>query len=450
MITATAKTLKPNNGIIGLQIRAPPVAVQRNIHLALLLDTSGSMDGCRMSALKRTLSLLVDRLKPADMLTLIEYNSVGAVKAIAESNKDKLHAVIERMKAGGGTCLEAAVDKLFKLIRGGYDVPCPRPDALFIMTDGQINQGIKTGEGLSSLLSGALRTSDGERFDIPISTVGYGEDHNAILLQVLAVATRGTYTFASSDEMLPAVIGNIMAGCEDEVARGLRVRLPAGTRCLELGSKHRDKEPSDEEYLVGSITAEKDQWVILESAEGTAVPPNSLTICCRNPDASDPTIFEQTVEVEISAAEELDVLEQWLRAKTVRFIHACDKRSPQLAQANIELTESLEKEIRDSAVSDRQLMHHILAELAELKSVLEGLRDLRGMTTDELNRSITRLASDMTAMGMQRGILSQPAHRNWTAAPDPVNSPFFSPRQRETTSSMVQSFSQHPSEDPRS
>ena len=447
MITATAKTLKPNNGIIGLQIRAPPVAAQRNIHLALLLDTSGSMDGSRMSALKRTLSLLVDRLKPTDKLTLIEYNSVGAVKAIAESNKAVLHAVIERMKAGGGTCLEAAVDKLFKLIRGGYDVPFPRPDALFIMTDGQINQGIQTGEGLSSLLSGALRTSDGERFDIPISTVGYGEDHNATLLQVLAVATRGTYTFASSDEMLPAVIGNIMAGCEDEVARGLRVRLPAGTRCLELGSKHRD-----EEYLVGSITAEKDQWVILESAEGAAaVPPESLTICCRNPDSGATSIFEQTVEVEISAAEDLDVLEQWLRAKTVRFIHACDKRSPQLAQANIELSESLEKEIRDSAVSDRQLMHHILAELAELKSVLEGLCDLRGgMTTDELNRSITRLASDMTAMGMQRGILSQPAHRNWTAAPDPVNSPFFSPRQRETTSSMVQSFSQQPSEDPRS
>jgi hypothetical protein len=444
MITATAKTLKPNNGIIGLQIRAPPVETPRNIHLALLLDTSGSMEGGRISALKRTLSLLVDRLKPADMLTLVEYNSVGSVKAVAESNKDELHAVIERMKAGGGTCLEAAIDKLFMLVRGyGDNLPIPCPDALFIMTDGQINQGITTGEGLSSLLSGALRSPTGARFDIPISTVGYGEDHNATLLQVLAVATRGTYTFASSDEMLPAVIGNIMAGCEDEVVRGLRVNLPTGTRCLELGSKQRD-----EEYFVGSITAEKDQWVILES--DTDLIPESLTLRCKPVDYSGVTMIDQTVKIERSEIVDLDVLEQWLRAKVVRFIHTCDKRSPHLAPMNLGLLESLEKEIRESAVSERQLMQHILAELAELKTLLEGLCDTRGMNMDELNRSITRLTSDTTAMGMQRGILSQPAHTwNATVAPDPVNSPFFSPRQRETTGSMVQSFSQQPAEDPR-
>jgi uncharacterized protein YegL len=442
MITATAKTLNPNNGIIGLQIRAPRTDVQRAIHLALLLDTSGSMEGGRMSALKRTLSLLVDRMKSEDKLTLIEYSYVGRVKAVAESDKDRLRAVIEEMAAGGGTCLESAIDKLFMLIRGyEHNLPIPNPDAVFIMTDGQINQGIHTGEGLSSLLSGALRDP------VPVSTVGYGEDHNATLLQTLAVTTRGTYTFASSDEMLPAVIGNIMAGCEDEVARGLRVSLPTGTVCLELGSRKRD-----EEYYVGSIVAEKDQWVILESNSVDLVP-EFLTIKFKS--LGQDNIAQEnsvTVRVERSQAEDTDVLVQWLRAKAVRFIHTCDKQSQHLAPMNLRLLETLEKEIRESPVCQHQLVQHILAELVELKTLLEELRDSRhGMNTDMLNRSITRLTSDTTAMGMQRGILSQLSTRTWNATlvPDPANSPFLSPRQRETTESMVQSFSQQPAEDPR-
>jgi hypothetical protein len=430
MISIKASKLNSTSPVVGIQITAPapPTGARRSFHLALLLDTSGSMEGPRISALKRTLTLLVDSMKPDDALTLIAYNSTATVKAKAETNKENLHHAVSEMKAEGGTCLESGIHKLSELLRN--ETEFRRPDAVFLMTDGQINRGITSSAGLSSLLETCL-SLNGVSMHIPVSTVGYGQDHNAHLLQHLAVTTRGAYTFASSDEVLPAVIGNIMTGCEDEVARGMRIALPSNCVCLELGSKKHD-----EEYLVGSIISEKPQWVILESA----APPTTLTVKWESPETNETRT--ETIAIESPDEESKDIMEQWYRARVVDMVHKYNECNVFTARFAIEKIQELEKEIRSSAVSNNVLCHHLLAQLAELKDLLEK-RGHGGGHDYEDTRNVTRLISDTTYMGMQRGILSQTYTAN---VPDP--SPFVSPRQRETTGSMIRAFSQQPSEDP--
>jgi hypothetical protein len=148
------------------------------------------------------------------------------------------------------------------------------------------------------------------------------------------------------------------------------------------------------------------------------------------------------VVVEPAETETVEVLEQWYRARVVNTVHRYNDCNVFTARYAIERIEELEKEIRNSSVSNRVLGHHLLAQLAELKDVLERRGHGAGYDHEE-TRNVTRLISDTTSMGMQRGILSQ-AHT--VHVPDP--SPFVSPRQRETTVSMIHAFSQHPSEDP--
>ena len=89
-----------------------PKTKRSTFHLALLLDTSGSMEGDRITALKRTIHLLIDSLTEKDVLTLISYNSDATVLAnalVVGENREQLRTMITSLAADGGTNMEAAI-----------------------------------------------------------------------------------------------------------------------------------------------------------------------------------------------------------------------------------------------------------------------------------------------------------------------------------------------------
>ena len=242
----------PSTNILAVKILpSATTGVRRPFHLALLLDKSGSMAGTRIQAVKRTLHLLIDAMADDDVLSIVSYSHDSQIDAngvvLSDTTRPALHITVDDMSADGGTNMESAFMALYAIAKD------PPIDAAFIMTDGQINQGITAGTGLQRILTSVLVPGT------PINTLGFGADHNSRLLRDMALRSRGSYTYADADEMLPAIIGNIMGGLASEAGRNAVLTIPDGWRCLELGS-----EIGDTQYVVGTLIAEKDQWVVLE------------------------------------------------------------------------------------------------------------------------------------------------------------------------------------------
>jgi len=281
-ILLSASAILAEKPVIALKIF--PVSTTRTPkHLVLLIDTSGSMEGERMKAVKRTLHLLVDEMASGDRLTLIRYSSESTIpiEAVLTPDRSAVHLAVDNLVADGGTNLEKGLLHLKDLIsRSSSNV-----DSVFLLTDGHFNEGLSKASGLLRILGSNIP---------PLNTLGFGTDYNIRTLKHLSVATRGSHTFADSAELIPAIIGDIVGGMSSMFARASALRIPPGWRCLELGDLEGDT------YNVGTLVAEKAQWVLLE---GEVVPEHLVF-----------TYDGITTQVPIDASiPEMDIYEQLAR-----------------------------------------------------------------------------------------------------------------------------------------
>jgi hypothetical protein len=325
----------------------PTSSTSPPFHIALLIDNSGSMNLLnRLPTVKQTLSLLVNHLRENDRLTLVSYNHKASVLCRNETNKETILSCIANLQAGGGTNMESA----FIALRGeSYD-------AVFVLTDGEVNQGISSVVGLRQLASLCFPR-------IPVHTLGYGEDHNAELLRSIATSSRASYTYAEADERIPEVVGAIVGGLQGEAAKDVEVLWEEG-RCLETGAE-------ETKYWVGTLTSHKEQWVVFEGQ------PTGLRIRWRDGEFISPL-----------SSECKSVLPHVFRAQSVALFDKI-RQVPRSAQDELDV---LEAAIVQSGLRD-PLILRILAEIAEMREYIHQPEPTHLM----------RLTSNMQQFSVQRG-----------------------------------------------
>lgn len=392
------------------------VGERRPFHLALLIDVSGSMDGERITAVRTTLQLLVEALQDDDVLTLISYQSTANVVAqgavITETNRGNLVTAVNNLTANGGTNLEAAILALHRITHpttSCHDLPPPAPvDAVFLLTDGFINQGLTSPAALLSMLMAAVPEGT------PVHTLGYGADHNARMLRDMSMQTRASYTYADASELLPSIVGDILAGLATEVGRCGRLTIETtGWRCLELGA-------AIGSYNVGTLIDGKDQWIVLEGPEGATEPPSlvfswktsvtapfSNTVVTVDPDSmTSVTVAEQVARVRVAAAlsAATDAIEAGSVASTVTAL------------------EALRTELQSSSAAGTLFVVQLLAQVEEMLVTLRRaaaapptLHRVLGFggavgggcaAAPSLAPIVTRMASNTVALSCQRGYVS--------------------------------------------
>jgi hypothetical protein len=303
------------------------------------------------------------------------------------------------------TNMEAAILKLAKT----------DADAVFLLTDGHVNQGsIQSPVGLSSLLRQCVSRK------VAVHTLGYGSDHNVTILKTIALDTRGTYTFADTDELIPKTVGSIVGGLRDAVASDVSLSWAEGDEltCLEPGwSKRTDAH----QYFVGSVL--ESSWILFSSADPTSTPAIKLQW-------SDGSMTKE-VECTWTAAALVDreVEAQWIRIQSVKLfdkIHAGAVGAEMMAKLL-----SIESQI--DAIPDRTpFLMCLYAQIQEMKAHLDRIH---ANPILRANNNMYRLASNMTTMTRQQGILS-------TADPSNDADLYTSPTQRSVRSAMVARFSQ--------
>ena len=438
-INVSASFLKPVSSLLEgekavMAVKLFPNSLDEGVvptpkHLAVTIDTSGSMEGRRLATVKRTLHLLVDALPESNKITVIQYNSSSSFvleSAVLGTDRAPIHSAIDTLEADGGTNLESAVLLLKDLLTRTH------VDSVFILTDGHINEGIKAGNGLLRLLGADIP---------PLNTLGFGADYNVMTLKTLSVATRGSHTYADADELIPAIIGDIVGGLASEVGSKGVLQLPPGWRCLELGS-----DDSLASYSVGTLVAEKEQWVVLEAPVGltAADVPTHLAFSFL-----DATLTKRDLAIEVSSFIQKEVVsEQHCRTLVANTYGTVTDLMDRGLYVNAkQALDDLSTRLKASLAKDRPFVIRLLAQVDEM---LEEFRRPSG----RMNPGVApRMASNQVALGVQRGIVSRiqssgpsdddPATRQLTGVYDT----FSSPAQRSATASMSNHYSQQEAED---
>lgn len=150
----------------------------RPISAVFLCDVSGSMDGSRLNALKKSLLGGSEFIAPENSIGIVLFsNQVSVVLPIEKftlAHKASFHAAVEDMTAGGQTAMYSGIVVSLSLL---LDEKQKNPNAkttLFVLTDGETNAGLELKDVRPVI----------QALGIPIYTIGY--EANLPVLQELS------------------------------------------------------------------------------------------------------------------------------------------------------------------------------------------------------------------------------------------------------------------------
>ncbi|MCY0859288.1 MAG: VWA domain-containing protein [Sulfolobaceae archaeon] len=156
------------------------VAVARNVHYIILLDTSGSMKGMKIELAKKSTREILNKIPQGNYVTLITFSGQGGVKVLSEhvdiSSIDK--NVVDNIIAEGTTPFYSTLSKAFEIVKK-YNEPA----YMLALTDG--------------MPTDIIEVKAYEQLDIPPNTkiyaFGIGDDYKEEILKILADKSGGIF-----------------------------------------------------------------------------------------------------------------------------------------------------------------------------------------------------------------------------------------------------------------
>ena len=192
------------------------------LHLALVVDRSGSMAGPKLDHARRCAAWLGERLRPADQLALIAYDDdVRLLLPRGPVSSAALAAALASLHPGGSTNLSGGWLKGLEQLR---TAPAASGRKILLLTDGMANVGITDGGAIAELARSAQ--SDG----IGTSTIGFGEDFDEDLLTAVAAAGGGNAHWAETPDAAPGIFAREFDGLTRLSAQNERRRRDRGAR----------------------------------------------------------------------------------------------------------------------------------------------------------------------------------------------------------------------------
>ncbi|MDI7268580.1 MAG: VIT and VWA domain-containing protein, partial [Myxococcota bacterium] len=197
-------------------------------HVTFVVDTSGSMSGEKMDGAREALRFCLDRLGSDDVFNVIRFSS--DVEALSDSpmaasaaNKERAGEFVRRMRALGGTAIDAALAKaLEQPIESGV------PHMIVFLTDGMPTVGETDPVRIVDRV-----TSANDRKS-RIFVFGLGNDVNANFLDMIAQRNRGTAEYARSGEELEVKLSAFYGKIAFPVMANLALRAGRGVELLDV------------------------------------------------------------------------------------------------------------------------------------------------------------------------------------------------------------------------
>jgi Ca-activated chloride channel family protein len=249
-------------GLTGLNAN-PQTSIPVNV--ALVIDKSASMQGPKMQHAKAAAKMIVERLRPDDIIALISYDHHVEVllPATQATNKEAIYVAISKLAAGGNTALFSGIERGAKELHKFLSPQ--RINRMVLVSDGHANVGPDSPEEVR-----ILSTTIGQE-GIAITTIGLGLDYNEDLMTQLARHSDGHHAFAEHPHQLTHLftheLGNLLA----VVAQQVKVTILSAEGIQPLRILGREAEIRDSPIVVtlNQLYHAQEQQILLEMA----VPP---------------------------------------------------------------------------------------------------------------------------------------------------------------------------------
>ena len=205
-----------------LLLAAPSVEVDRIIprDIVLVLDTSGSMEGDKLSQAKEAARYILNHLNPEDRFNVITFST--GVKHFAYQLQPVSKAPlaiswIENMPALGGTNINQALLEATAQRNPTEDSNTARPLVLLFLTDGLPTEGVTEIEQILS------NTKNNSTHYLRLFAFGVGDDVNTELLDTLAEDNRGLVSYVRPNERIDEEVSGLFAKIQTPVLSNLEL-----------------------------------------------------------------------------------------------------------------------------------------------------------------------------------------------------------------------------------
>ncbi len=213
----------PQSRLLRIAIKASDMQVAElpPANLVFLVDVSGSMDRREgLPMVQSTLKLLVEQLRAEDKVSLVVYAGSSSVvlEPTAGSDKAKIRAAIDQLRAGGSTAGESGIQLAYQQAQQGFIKN--GINRILLATDGDFNVGISDFETLKQLAADKRKTG------ISLTTLGFGTDnYNEQLMEQLADAGDGNYAYIDNLREARKVLVDQLGSTLATVAKDVKIQV---------------------------------------------------------------------------------------------------------------------------------------------------------------------------------------------------------------------------------
>ncbi|MFC1739309.1 von Willebrand factor type A domain-containing protein [Planctomycetota bacterium] len=226
--------------------------------LTFVIDVSGSMDReNRLGLVKKSLRMLIERLKSDDKIGIAVYGSRGR-KVMDHRGLDEKYEILAAIKslgAGGSTYAEEGIrigyEMAERAYRQGYI------NRVILCSDGVANVGNTGAEQILEIIKRKAEKG------ITLSAIGFGMgNYNDVLLEQLGDKGNGYYTYVDTISQAKRIFDDNLTGTLQVIARDVKVQVDFNPEVVRsyrlLGYENRDVPDDkfrDDKYDGGEVGA---------------------------------------------------------------------------------------------------------------------------------------------------------------------------------------------------
>ncbi len=306
---------------IGLSTERRTSNVRPPVNVALLVDTSGSMDGRAIEDARAASLALLGSLSNEDRLAVVVFHSKAEVllpsTRIADANMDELKKKIGAMKAQGTTDMSAGLRMALDQVES--NLVSQGVNRVILLGDGVPNDD-RTIQGL---------TSEATSRGVSVTTLGLGNDYDEILMGRIAQQSGGKFSYVEDSSKVASFFKEEVVRLHRVVARNAVLEIDPGPGIVVQGVIGRPTTPVNRgvQVVLGDLPLGERQEIVVElsskeTKEGSTV--EALDAVLRWQDMTTGSMHEERVfvgakatadEARIEAGKDQKVLDAAARAK---------------------------------------------------------------------------------------------------------------------------------------
>lgn len=195
---------------------APAVMGGAPLNLALVLDRSGSMAGPKMKDLREAAKLVINRLGPQDLLSVVIFDDNVDVVISSQPANDPaaLAAQIDSIQERGGTQISLGMQQGLNQLQQGQSPD--RVSRMLLLTDGETWEDEPQCRQLAQ---------QANQVGVPISALGLGDEWNQTLLTDLAGLSGGNWEYIDTPDKIIGAFDEVVATMQGTVVTNANLIL---------------------------------------------------------------------------------------------------------------------------------------------------------------------------------------------------------------------------------